>query len=307
MATPPGPPSGTPSSTRLDLDEIAASMGAGPPSAGVSEDETACPVLRAAASGVMWLTGQKDGPPLPVRMNFVDRVGALCDAVGWASNELGQRVRLDPVQVVIERAAGRGFTRNGTTSANGSCRLLGCKDGWVVCNLARPDDSELLPAVTGAKGAEGWEALQQFASDAPAAEFARRAQLVGLPAGVVADRSTRIDPVELSHLGVSVNRGHRAQRVVDFSAMWAGPLCAHALRSAGADVTTVEDPHRPDGSRLGDPGLHARLHAGHGLASYSFQELAGQEAIRRLVDAADVVVESSRPRALAQLGLSPQA
>jgi hypothetical protein len=254
----------------------------------------------------MWLTGPPSEPPLPVPFPFVDRVRALCDGVGRASDALGQRVGLDPVGVVIERAAVRGFSRNGTTSANGSCRLLRCLDGWVACNLARPDDLDLIAAITGTSGTGGWEALQQFASEKSAAELAARAQHVGLPAGVVADPSVRPEPVVISRLGGSVGSGPRALRVVDFSAMWAGPLCAHTLRQAGADVTTVEDPARPDGSRLGDPGLHARLHDGHGLATLSFGDPGGRDAIRRLVDDADAVVESSRPRALNQLGLSPQ-
>src|SRR5580704_9431544 len=152
MATPPGPPSDTASSPQLDLDRIATSMGGVMRTAPTGDDPTACPVLGAATSGVMWLTGPRDGPPLPVRFPFLDRVAALCDGIGWASETLGQRVRLDPVATVIERAAGRGFSRNGTTSVNGSCRLLRCQDGWVACNLARPDDFDLVPAVTGAAG-----------------------------------------------------------------------------------------------------------------------------------------------------------
>lgn len=268
-----------------------------------SDGSPICPALDAASSGVMWLTGHPD-EPTPITFSFMDRLRALCDAVGRASQKMGHRVQLDPVEIVVQRAALREFTRKGTTSANGSGRLLGCQDGWVVCNLARPGDVDLIPAITGAVEPDAWEELQRFASKISGIEFATRAQLVGLPAGVVADPAVRSDPVVVSALGASGGRS-TTPRVVDFSAMWAGPLCAHTLRLAGAEVITVEDPARPDGSRVGDPTLHARLHDGHRLAPHSFRDPAGRDAIRRLVDGADIVIESSRPRALAQLGLSP--
>ena len=37
--------------------------------------------------------------------------------------------------------------------------------------------------------------------------------------------------------------------VVDLSALWAGPLCAHLLGLAGARVVKVESLGRPDGAR----------------------------------------------------------
>ncbi|WP_327100569.1 CoA transferase [Nocardia vinacea] len=93
--------------------------------------------------------------------------------------------------------------------------------------------------------------------------------------------------------------------VVDLSSMWAGPLCAHLLGRAGARVVKVESPRRPDGARRGDPRFFDWLHGGHEQIAVDFHTPAGQETLRELVSTADVVIEASRPRALAQLGLAP--
>jgi len=85
--------------------------------------------------------------------------------------------------------------------------------------------------------------------------------------------------------------------------MWAGPLCASLLGLAGADVVKVESPGRPDGARLGPPALYDLLHAGHRSVSV---DLRGPDLLR-LLRSADVVLESSRPRALEQLGIDREA
>ncbi|WP_174415238.1 CoA transferase, partial [Nocardia vinacea] len=93
--------------------------------------------------------------------------------------------------------------------------------------------------------------------------------------------------------------------VVDLSSMWAGPLCAHLLGRAGARVVKVESTRRPDGARRGDPRFFDWLHGGHEQLAVDFHTPAGRETLRELVSTADVVIEASRPRALAQLGLAP--
>ena len=85
------------------------------------------------------------------------------------------------------------------------------------------------------------------------------------------------------------------------SSMWAGPLCAHLLARTGARVVKVESVARPDGARRGPSEFFDLLHGGHDQVVLDLpREL---EVLRRLVADADLVVESSRPRALRQLGL----
>jgi hypothetical protein len=95
--------------------------------------------------------------------------------------------------------------------------------------------------------------------------------------------------------------------VVDFSALWAGPLCAHLLGLAGARVVKVETPQRLDGARRGSPGFYRLLHAGHRSVLLDPTTPAGRRALAALVDAADIVIEASRPRALAGFGLDARA
>ncbi|MCW0213922.1 MAG: CoA transferase, partial [Pseudonocardia sp.] len=96
-------------------------------------------------------------------------------------------------------------------------------------------------------------------------------------------------------------------RVVDFSALWAGPLCAHLLGLGGARVVKVETPARPDGARRGDPDFYRLLHAGHRSVVLDPATVDGRAALAALVDSADVVIEASRPRALAGFGLDAAA
>jgi crotonobetainyl-CoA:carnitine CoA-transferase CaiB-like acyl-CoA transferase len=94
--------------------------------------------------------------------------------------------------------------------------------------------------------------------------------------------------------------------VVDLTALWSGPLCAHLLGRCGAQVIKVEDVGRPDGARLGDPWLFGQLHNGHDGMVVDLTGPAGRRTLGRLIDTADVVLEASRPRALEALGFSPQ-
>ena len=94
--------------------------------------------------------------------------------------------------------------------------------------------------------------------------------------------------------------------VVDLSSMWAGPLCARLLGLAGAQVIKVESADRPDGARAGDRRFFDWLHAGHRSVVVDFRSESGRAALAALLETADVVIEASRPRALAAFGLAPE-
>jgi crotonobetainyl-CoA:carnitine CoA-transferase CaiB-like acyl-CoA transferase len=95
--------------------------------------------------------------------------------------------------------------------------------------------------------------------------------------------------------------------VVDLSAMWAGPLCARLLGQAGLRVVKVESTRRLDGARRGHQGFFDWLHGGHESVALDLSSSSGLAALRQLLARADVVIESSRPRALAQLGIDAEA
>lgn len=85
-----------------------------------------------------------------------------------------------------------------------------------------------------------------------------------------------------------------------------GPLAAAALRDDGARVVKVEPPG-------GDPlkalsaGWYADLHRGVEVWTLDLKTDAGQAELRALLAGADLLLTSSRPSALARLGLSPAA
>ena len=91
--------------------------------------------------------------------------------------------------------------------------------------------------------------------------------------------------------------------MIDLSAMWAGPTCAQILGWSGMRVTKIESQSRPDGARFANTGFFDWLHQGHESVVLDFETVSGRRALQRLVMAGDVVIESSRPRALQQLGI----
>jgi hypothetical protein len=270
-----------------------------------SVDDLGCPHLECAAAGATWLTGAVERPAI-IDFPLIERARALCRATGDLSARVGSAVMLDERSVFFERSAERGFRRLGETSVNGSCRLLRCADGWVACNLPRHDDAVLVAAALGheERPADPWPAVEVAAARSDAGSFVEQLQLFGLAVAVLGE-SANDEPVRFVRLGSSGGIRPRPL-VVDFSAMWAGPLCAQVLGRCGAEVVTVEDPTRPDGARLGDPAMYERFHRGHRLARISFSSDAGRRELHRLVEQADVVIESSRPRALGALGLGPE-
>ncbi|TDB98228.1 CoA transferase [Actinomadura sp. 7K534] len=243
-----------------------------------------------ASSGVLPLCGHPDGPPL------VPPGNAAAVAAG-----LGERFGVDGARLLSERAAFTGHRRRGRRSAGGACRLLPTADGWAAVSCARPDDPALLGALAEADvDDDPWPALVPWLREHTGAELAERAELLGVAAAPVADCPSSVpEPLAPRPLDGAL--------VVDFSALWAGPLCAHLLGSAGARVVKVETPARPDGARLGDAAFYDLLHAGHRSVVLDPADPAGRRAMRALVDAADIVIEASRPRALARFGLDAEA
>lgn len=263
-----------------------------------------------AASGAMWLTGQPGGPPRSPAAAVVPALAATAAELRRLSAARGHEVAVDVGELLTGRAALLGLRRQGRVSANGSCRLLPAADGWVAVNLARPTDVESVPALVGATiGDDPWDTLARAVERLPAATLVERATLLGVPvAALPPTPPVAPTPARVERFGEPARRPRdRRPLVVDLSAMWAGPLCAHLLGRAGARVVKVESTGRPDGARRGHPGFFGWLHGGHESVALDLGTAAGREQLARLVDRADVVVESSRPRALAQLGIEAEA
>ena len=261
----------------------------------------ASPVADWAASGIVALTGRPDGPPLvpPGRAATVAR--ELGARIATVTAGTCVPVHVDGAQLLADRAALTGHRRAETVSAGGSCRLLPTADGWAAVSCARPDDSLLLGAlVERALPEDLWPVVAAWLGEHTGEELAERAELLGVAAAPVLPRpATASVPLAC--------RPVEGLLVVDFSALWAGPLCASLLGMAGARVVKVETPQRLDGARWGDPEFYRLLHAGHRSVVLDPTTAGGRTAMAALVDAADIVIEASRPRALAGFGLDATA
>lgn len=287
-----------------------------------------------ADSGALGLTGRPDGPPRLPPGDVAAGLHAAAAVVELLSALGGTRVAVDGPALLAERAALTGATRRGATTLGGAGRLLRASDGWVAVSLPRPTDLELLPAWLGlpapVDGSVPWPAVAASVARAPGTALVAAGQELGLAVAPVPARGTAPADEQLDARGqprppapflvdggaptarppaheLVRPRPIASRRVVDLSALWAGPLCTALLAAAGADVTKVESTTRPDGARAGDPGLFALLDAGKANAVVDLDHPAGREALRRRCAEADLVVEASRPRALDQLGVARRA
>jgi len=247
----------------------------------------------------MALTGDPDGPPL-----------FPASEVASAADDALAPFGLDAA-VLAERAASGGLGRRGRTSCGGASRLLPSSDGWVALTLSRPEDVEALPAVfevdiaLSASDVPPWTSVAALVADRPTAEIVERAALLGLPVAAVGEQVTPF----AANGTARVPRGRSASRplVVDLSALWAGPLAAACLAATGATVVKVEDVRRPDGARRGDRDFFDLLNGAKRSVALDLRAAAGRRQLGDLVARADVVVTSGRSRAIAGLGLDPDA
>ncbi|WP_051740627.1 CoA transferase [Streptomyces xylophagus] len=209
-------------------------------------------------------------------------------------------VPVDLPSALFLRAQLAGLEHPGRTSANGSCHLLRTADGWAAVNLARPDDLAAVPALLALLGSPGEPgSLHTAARRVSATEVVEAAQLLGIAAAVPGSARGARPTVHAERWGERRVRAMTDLRIVDFSALWAGPLCARLLGLAGAQVVKVESTTRPDGARFGTPAFYRWLHEGHDNLVVDF----APGALDEIVAQADVVIEASRPRALRRLGL----
>ena len=95
-------------------------------------------------------------------------------------------------------------------------------------------------------------------------------------------------------------------RVVDVTTSFAGPTCTQLLGALGADVVKIESPAGDEARAWGPPfagGLGTLFVAvNSGKRSLALDLRRGREVLLRLVDGADVVVQSLRPGLAAELG-----
>ena len=213
----------------------------------------------------------------------------------------GRPVRVDAEELITGRAALLGLDPPARISSGGASRLLAAADGWCALTLSRAEDLEAVPAMLDLRQVgDPWESLAAAAVRCPAGDFVVRARLLDMPAAVLGEVAPS-SPNIIAHNGPS-GRAVTDLVVVDMSSMWAGPLCGRLLAAAGATVIKVETPARPDGTRSGDRRFFDWMNS----EKLSFSTMFESRDLARLLRAADVVIEGSRPRALARRGLSAE-
>jgi crotonobetainyl-CoA:carnitine CoA-transferase CaiB-like acyl-CoA transferase len=99
----------------------------------------------------------------------------------------------------------------------------------------------------------------------------------------------------------------RGVRVIDVTTSLAGPYCTEVLAALGADVIKVEPPSGDEARTWGPPFVSGEsalfLAMNAGKRSLALDLRKGTDVMLRLVDSADVFVQSLRPGLAAELGL----
>jgi hypothetical protein len=254
---------------------------------------------RWARSGLAWLTGPADGPPDYSRSGILTRAESVAAEL---SARLG--VTVDPTAALTGRAALLGLTRRGRISAGGATRLMATRDGWCALTLSRPDDVAAVPALVEADAVpdDPWPTVVDWAARNSSAEVVDRAVLLDLPVARLGEVSAEVPHVAAAGPPTQP-RPIAGLLVADLSSMWAGPLCGQILSAAGATVVKVESPGRPDGTRFGTKAFYDGVN--HGKLSYAID--FDDDRLHALLAVADIVIEGSRPAALARRGVSPQS
>ena len=262
------------------------------------------PAFAWAESGAMALTGLAGGPPVAVPGRLaVAAAGALRAFAALAGD--AAVAGIDGAALLGERAAIAGWARRGRVSVGGSCRLVRARDGWLAVNLPRADDVASVPAWLGSAVADDpWATIADVVRGRSVGPLVARARLLGLAvAAAVPPPPVAPRWMTLACCGTPASRPPSVPPlVVDLSALWAGPLCAELLARAGARVVKVESTRRPDGGRRGPAAFFDLLNGSKESVALDFAAARDVATLRRLLKRADIVLESARPRALAQLG-----
>ncbi len=213
---------------------------------------------------------------------------------------LGERAAINQWRIEIDRSAG------------GGCILYEGLDDRFALNLARPDDRGLLPALFEMDDLAPADdaAISRLIGGYRITDLLPRARILGLAAAAESEftHATAETPGLLITQGAVARAPEkRAPRILDFSALWAGPLTSHLMQMAGAEVIKVESRSRLDGMREGDKDFFALLNQGKASVMLDFAAHEDRALLRRLIHGADIVIEASRPRALLSLGIDATA
>ncbi len=207
---------------------------------------------------------------------------------------------------VHDRTGHLTLSEPGRISANGACRMVRAADGWIALNLAREEDRDLIPAwLHGDFGEDTWAQVERLAPRRTCADLLADGEMLGLPIAAVGEVSTAALEAPRLRLRTAVRQSGRL-RVIDLSALWAGPMCGAVLAAMGADVVRVESLRRPDPTRAWTPRLFDALNGSKTTLPLDLTTRAGRAKLNAEIAAADILITGVRPRGLLSLDLSIQ-
>lgn len=238
----------------------------------------------------------------PIRP-VLDRLGS---EIVTLSARVGRQVDVSSLGV-LDRAGHLPLAEPGRISCNGACRLVRVSDGWIAVNLARDEDRDLVPAWLEADfGEDPWDLIEHRAPTMTCASLVEHAILLGLPASKVGEIAAPSADAVIHRAAQGGRPSGGKSRVIDLSALWAGPLCGALLAAAGAQVTRIESLGRPDPTRTSTPEFFQRLNGGKAEVALDLRTEDDRNHLVALAGDADVLITGSRPAALARLGLTPE-
>jgi alpha-methylacyl-CoA racemase len=94
-------------------------------------------------------------------------------------------------------------------------------------------------------------------------------------------------------------------RIVEIAGIGPGPFCGMLLADMGAEVILIERAGTRPGDML-DLGKHAIVNRGKRSLALNLKDPQAIDAVLRLVDDADALIEGMRPGVLERLGLGPE-
>ena len=177
-------------------------------------------------------------------------------------------------------------------------------DATLAVNLPRQEDISSVSAWLQAEVKDDiWSVIQNYAINSSSQVLLERAKLLGLAVSEVGEAKDMT--IEITRKS-SIATYSRQPKVVDLSSMWAGPLCSWFLMRSGAEVIKIESSKRPDRGRLNQTPFFQRLNKGKSITAFDFDSKLGKNQLQKHIREADIVIESSRPRAMENMGISAE-
>jgi hypothetical protein len=270
------------------------------------------------------VTGQRAGL-LPSTLAALPAMTAAVAASTLAASVLDQArgsARSGPVVVDCEHVAlaARSERYAQTDSAAGAdlfaplSRFFQTADGWLRLHANYPWHRERALRVLGCKdrpedvaqAVQGWrgEVLEDALAAAGALGYAVRdapgwrahpqgQHVTGLPL-------LQTEPGRTAGRTAAPGRGAAGIRVLDLTRVIAGPVATRTLAAWGAQVLRLDSPDLPE-----IPAQAVDTMPGKYSAVLDLRQAAGRARMEELLSAADLLVQSYRPGALARYGLDP--